>query len=575
MKKYCGIYGLVILLIASFAWGQTVTRPYPVVPQPTTPGTAQLGNIHVTGTIIADTGLSGPLSGSATSLKSSASTGLMTVTGMGAGTTRAKTVRDANDTVLELGGSYTPGGTWNWTSASVTWPTFNQSTSGTAAISSTSTITSDNSTNATMYPLWATALTGNLALKGSSAYTFNPSTGMLGITSATLTNGHQYYVGTAAPSAPTAAGSATAGSCTVGNHYVKITAITANGETNLSAASAVVASDGSHKIDVSGIPAISGVITGYKIYMTKAGGTTYYYVDVTTSTTYAIDIADASLTILAPTSNTTTGGIFSGGTKRAHLDPVTGTLGLGEINLVDDTILFHAIKSSGLTQIRAENTSTSDGSVGGQLTAKADVANFAVSSWSSGRSSSRFGLVLGGYTELAQFAGNGILIGTYNSAPLIFGTNNTENMRIASGGAITAPSVYTQAVTSARAVLVDSTGLLGNVTSSKRYKENIRDMENVSWLYKLRPVNFNRIGRPDDEKEYGCIAEEVATINEAMITRDKDDNPETVEYQRLIAPLLKAVQDQDKRILTLEYGIIVLALAFVMLAVFVIKRTRK
>jgi hypothetical protein len=51
--------------------------------------------------------------GSAGSVKSPATSGLATITGMGAGTTRVKTVRDANDTVLELGGSYTPTGTWN------------------------------------------------------------------------------------------------------------------------------------------------------------------------------------------------------------------------------------------------------------------------------------------------------------------------------------------------------------------------------------------------------------------------------------------------------------------------------
>lgn len=67
------------------------------------------------------------------SLKSTATTGKMTITGPAAGTTRAKTVRDANDTVLELGGNYTPSGTWNWGTATVTWPTFNQNTTGTAA----------------------------------------------------------------------------------------------------------------------------------------------------------------------------------------------------------------------------------------------------------------------------------------------------------------------------------------------------------------------------------------------------------------------------------------------------------
>jgi|GEM_PF-5777850 len=73
-------------------------------------------------------------SGYAGSLKSTATTGKMTITGPAAGETRAKTIRDANDTLLELGGSYTPTGTWNW--GSVTWtnvPTLNQNTTGTAA----------------------------------------------------------------------------------------------------------------------------------------------------------------------------------------------------------------------------------------------------------------------------------------------------------------------------------------------------------------------------------------------------------------------------------------------------------
>ena len=61
-------------------------------------------------------------SGYAESLKSPATTGLVKITGMGAGSTRTKTVRDADDQLLELGGSYTPIGAWDWTSATVTWP---------------------------------------------------------------------------------------------------------------------------------------------------------------------------------------------------------------------------------------------------------------------------------------------------------------------------------------------------------------------------------------------------------------------------------------------------------------------
>ncbi len=53
--------------------------------------------------------------GSSNSLKSTATTGVMRITGPATGTTRDKTVRDANDTILELGGSYVPTGNWDFT----------------------------------------------------------------------------------------------------------------------------------------------------------------------------------------------------------------------------------------------------------------------------------------------------------------------------------------------------------------------------------------------------------------------------------------------------------------------------
>jgi len=68
-----------------------------------------------TATIVGSTitgSLTGNASGYSGSVKSPNTTGLIRFTGMLAGTTRDKTVRDANDTILELAGSYTPTGTW-------------------------------------------------------------------------------------------------------------------------------------------------------------------------------------------------------------------------------------------------------------------------------------------------------------------------------------------------------------------------------------------------------------------------------------------------------------------------------
>lgn len=56
--------------------------------------------------------------GSAASLSISGQTGLLTVTGL-ASTSRVKIVRDAADTILELGGDYSPTGTWTFTKTGI------------------------------------------------------------------------------------------------------------------------------------------------------------------------------------------------------------------------------------------------------------------------------------------------------------------------------------------------------------------------------------------------------------------------------------------------------------------------
>ncbi len=60
------------------------------------------------------------------------------------------------------------------------FPTLNQNTSGTAAKATAINITDDSATNATMYPVWVTANTGQLpSYVSSTKLNFNPSVGML------------------------------------------------------------------------------------------------------------------------------------------------------------------------------------------------------------------------------------------------------------------------------------------------------------------------------------------------------------------------------------------------------------
>jgi len=104
----------------------------------------------------------------------------------------------------------------------------------------------------------------------------------------------------------------------------------------------------------------------------------------------------------------------------------------------------------------------------------------------------------------------------------------------------------TTGVNNAINVLIDSTGQLGTVSSSRRYKSMIRDITE-SKVSELRPVTFDYLGHSSEErgaKEYGLIAEEVMeTYPELVVLDDEKGIPETVQYHKLPALVLKEIQD--------------------------------
>jgi len=78
-------------------------------------------------------------------------------------------------------------------------------------------------------------------------------------------------------------------------------------------------------------------------------------------------------------------------------------------------------------------------------------------------------------------------------------------------------------------------------TSSERFKENIQDLaKSVESIQNLRPVSFNR--KESDKHEIGFIAEEIQQIYPEIVTYDETGQVLGVEYSRLTAPLVQAVQ---------------------------------
>ena len=102
------------------------------------------------------------------------------------------------------------------------------------------------------------------------------------------------------------------------------------------------------------------------------------------------------------------------------------------------------------------------------------------------------------------------------------------------------------------AVYVNSNGQLGTATSSRRFKEQIRDMgDSTSGLMKLRPVTF--LYKPEYDKgprtlQYGLIAEEVAEVYPDLVAYEPNGQPYTVKYQYLTTMLLNELQKEHRKV---------------------------
>lgn len=102
------------------------------------------------------------------------------------------------------------------------------------------------------------------------------------------------------------------------------------------------------------------------------------------------------------------------------------------------------------------------------------------------------------------------------------------------------------------AVLVSSTGQLGTVSSSIRYKEDIEDMEDESTrLFELRPVTFSYKTHPG-KKQFGLIAEEVLDSFPELVVYNEDGDPDSVKYHDLPVLLLNELQKMARRLEHLE-----------------------
>ena len=166
----------------------------------------------------------------------------------------------------------------------------------------------------------------------------------------------------------------------------------------------------------------------------------------------------------------------------------------------------------------------------------------------------------GGNTAIGRTAGASIISGGGNvciGAFVSAAAGETDHTYIRNINTTSVSGGGTDSVT------VDlTTGLLGHLSSSQRYKEDIKAMENASeTLYRLKPATYRYKKEidPSQSLDYGLVAEDVAKVDPNLANRNRDGQIESVRYNAINAMLLneflkehRTVQEQGRTIARLE-----------------------
>jgi len=123
-------------------------------------------------------------------------------------------------------------------------------------------------------------------------------------------------------------------------------------------------------------------------------------------------------------------------------------------------------------------------------------------------------------------------------------------------------SVFGQTSSGGAAVFINSSGKLGTITSSRRFKEQIRPMAQSSEvLFALKPVIFRYKKEIEPQKipQFGLVAEDVEAVDPDLVVRDEDGKVNTVRYEAINAMLLNEFLKEHRTVQELKQEISALA----------------
>src|SRR5439155_1159113 len=100
-------------------------------------------------------------------------------------------------------------------------------------------------------------------------------------------------------------------------------------------------------------------------------------------------------------------------------------------------------------------------------------------------------------------------------------------------------------------VIIDTSGHLGTVVSSERFKDAIKPMDKANEaIFALKPVTFwyKKELDPDGIPQFGLVAEQVEKVNPDLVAHDEEGKPYTVRYEAVNAMLLNEFLKEHRKV---------------------------
>ncbi len=152
---------------------------------------------------------------------------------------------------------------------------------------------------------------------------------------------------------------------------------------------------------------------------------------------------------------------------------------------------------------------------------------------------------------LGNFAGESLTTGSDNidiGNGGVSGESSTTRIGLFQNACFIA-GIFNATASGGTAVFVNSVGQLGTVSSSRRYKKEIKAMDKASEaILGLNPVTFHYKSDTKGTPQFGLIAEEVAEANPDLVVHDENGEIYTVRYEAVNAMLLNEFLKEHRRV---------------------------